>query len=365
MDYNNDHSIFEELLEVHHHLDAKYDQYKKASADEARAKKMEAYLRAFKAMGNQHDDKITPQFQTELEAQAMQDLAEKVGKSLKIGKYSLFRNEHKWYLNSSQRWGADDVFEAELEKLLQIAGREATGTKTIKMGVGLVGGQSGNINQAGLDAFVDIVQDISKDSLQTMTENAQQAVNKAAKKSRLITAPTFRSGKVDVTGYSADWVIGAEIKPEWEDFIKTFTGASFSVKNYSSRSQNEVIHIGNSNPYKAIYSVLSDDLGYGAQESAHIYYHTVNFYAGPGAGKDIVGSHIVHLRFAYELTGNGLYDSEGNRIDGADFFIYNDPASNNIWVRSTKKMIAEIQDYIGAVNNPLDSGIVLLKQSFA
>ena len=73
----------------------------------------------------------------------------------------------------------------------------------------------------------------------------------------------------------------------------------------------------------------------------------------------------MHLRFAYELSGGGLYDADGNRLDAADFFIYNDPTSNNIWVKSTKEMIANATDYMDkVVRNPLTSGIVVLKQSF-
>ena len=70
------------------------------------------------------------------------------------------------------------------------------------------------------------------------------------------------------------------------------------------------------------------------------------------------------MRFAYELAGGGLYDSSGNRLDSADFFIYNDPASDNIWVRSTKEMIYNITKYIGNMSNNINSEVIILKNSF-
>ena len=361
LDHN--HHAADDLHRVHQVLDAKFTMKKQASADEIRAKKMEKYLQMFKAVGNQRDDKIKPQFQVALEQEAMQDVAAQVGQALGIGNYSLFRMKHSWYAkgdNSSKvRWGADDVFEAELAKLLEIAGEQALqniSTQGVDMGVGIIGGQTGNVSVQGLEELSRLPQEIAKNFM----ERGPEAIEKAKQNSDLITPPTFRSAKVDVTGYSAEWSIEAEIKPEWEDFIKVFSGARFTVKNYSSTSANEVIHIGNSDLYKAFYGTLTDTLNFQSREATHIYYHTIN--TNPLVGD--MGDHILHIRFAYELTGNGLYDQQGNKIDAADFFIYNDPASNNIWVRSTKAMISQIMDYVGQVRDPLHSGIVILKKAF-
>ena len=49
-----------------------------------------------------------------------------------------------------------------------------------------------------------------------------------------------------------------------------------------------------------------------------------------------------HLRFTYELEGNGLYDENGVTISGAYFLIVNYPISKNIYVRITKAIIANI-----------------------
>ena len=290
----------------------------------------------------------------------MQQIAQEVGQILGIGQqrgYSLFKNQHKWYIEQQSVWGADDVFEAELATLFKTVGQKAilNDLKT-NMGVSIIGSQLGNVNKEGLAKFSEIPNRIFKQSMQ----DGSPVINKTRKKSDIISSPTYKSAKVDVSGYSAQWVVEADINPIWNDFIQTFTNARFTVKNYSSTSKNEVIHIGNSNLYKAFYGTLTDSIGLSGDEAVHIYYHTI--YSN--IQQQSIGQHIIHIRFMYELTGNGLYDSQNNKLDEADFFIYNDPASNNIFVRSTKAMILQIVNYVGAINDPLHSGIVILKQSF-
>jgi hypothetical protein len=364
--YHLEHSLPSELAAVHDDMIATYELEQAARVDAARAKVMEGYLRKFKQLGK-NKNQNNPAYQDDLEAQAWQELSREVGKALGItsqtGYYSLFANVHSKYIHKQSEWGADDVFEAEFTKLLELAGQKAANKKTsIDMGVSLIGGKTANINKAGIEALNKIPEMITNDFHTELGNQGQQIINRTAFPSELITAPTFRSGKVDATGFNREWIVEADIKPEWRGFINAFTGATFTLKNYNSNSKTETIHLGSSNLYKAIYGTLNGELGYPADEAAHIYYHTINFYSQTQDGE--VGSHIVHLRFVYELTGQGLYDSEGNRLDGADFFIYNDPVSDNVWVRSTKEMIAEIQNYIGNVSDPLHSGIVLLKNSF-
>lgn len=349
MDYRKEHSVTEELDAVHKKMMRRYNLKTKAKADIAKAKRMEMYLRAFKAAGNQHDDKITPAIQSELEAQALQQIAQNVGQALGINAYSLFRNQHSWYHGKSQaRWGADDVFEAELATLLDLALEHASG---------------GNISakDAGTSLVGNIAGNIAANFLKEVQSQGQKLANAGVINSNLIEAPTFRAGKVDLVGYTGNFEIESNILPQWQEFISLFMGAKCTLKNYSSNSNVEAIHLGKTNPMKAIIGQL-DELQYRPKEAVHIYYHSLNSY---NQDPIPVGDHLLHLRFAYELSGGGLYDSSGNRLDAADFFIYNDPSSNNIWVRSTKEMIANAMDYIDkVVRNPLTSSVIILKQSF-
>lgn len=340
---NIKHTIHSELGQVHTQLRAKYDLQKQAQNDMIKAKEMETYLRMFKAVGNQEANNFG--IQAVLVQEGMQELIAEIGKRLGIGSYNLFRNQHKWYLDAQQRWGADDVFEAELATLLQVAGEKAIGNVNAKTGVQVLGSLTGNISQ---------------EFFQELKDSGEDILSKTAKPTEVINSPHFRAIKTDVSGYSADFQLSSTLAPQWEHFINLFTGAKFTVKNYSSNSSYEVIHLGNSNLFKAILATLYN-IGFNTKESMHIYYHAM---ANKYQTNPKVQEHLQHLRFAYELTGGGLYDSQGNSLDEADFFVYNDPSSNNIWVRSTKEMISNVLNYTGGSEGSLHSGIVVLKHAF-
>ena len=367
MDYQKEHSINKELDNVHIRMKRRYAEYERAEADIEKAKKMETYLRKFKEIGK-NKNKNNPAYQDNLEAQAWQQIAQEVGNSLKItnsrGTYSLFGNVHSQYIGQQADWGADDVFEAEFVKLLEIVGEKASNKKVdINTGVSLMGKSTANIDKSGLEAFYNLPKEFTEDFYSELDKKGKEIVKNKSIPSKLIQAPTFKSGKIDATGFNREWVIESDIKPEWLDFIQTFSGATFTLKNYNSNSKTEVIHLGSSNLYKAMYGTLNEELNYPPDESAHIYYHTVMSYSE--RKEEDVGSHITHMRFAYELAGGGLYDNQHNKLSAADFFIYNDPVSSNIWVRSTKEMIANVMSYLGKLpGDPLTSNIVILKQAF-
>lgn len=334
----SEHSIYDEMRRVHDQMDAKYKMRRSAATDIRKAQKMEMYLRAFKAAGNKNNDKIHPVIKG-LDAQAMSDIADQVGAALGIGKYSLFRMQHKWYLDSQSRWGADDVFEAELQQFLNIAVEQAT-----------QGQATGDAQILG-----SLPGNIAKGFLREISKNGQKMVQ--GKQANFVNTPTFRSGKVDVASFNGNFSFDADMSPFWKDFLNTFKGARFTVKNYGS-SKYEAIHLGNTDITKSLLGSLSD-IGNTQKQATHIFYHSLAH-----AGEAGVSEHLLHLRFAYELAGGGLQDAAGNKIDSADFFIYNDPTSNNIYVRSTKEMIANAMDYMGAVQDPLHSHIIILKNSF-
>lgn len=342
--YKKNHSIYDEMRAVHSQMLNQYNYTREAAPDIARAKIMTKYLRAFKQIGNKQGSGTSP-IQTSLEEQAMAEIANMVGKTLGINAYSLFRNQHFWYSkgdrSSKNLWGADDVFEAELMQFLNIAIERAS-NGTALSDAKLVGDLPGNI---------------SKEIMTELSTNAEQLL-KDTQGNELITAPQYRAGKIDVTSFSAN--ITATINPQWNEFVSAFAGAKFTVKNYSSTSGTEIIHLGNTNIAKSLLGTLSD-LNYGAGEATHIFYHSLAY---ANKGNSIIGEHILHMRFAYELTGGGLFDSEGHRLDSADFFVYNDPVTDNIYVRSTKAMIADAMKYMSNVRDPLKSNIVILKSSF-
>lgn len=326
---------------------------------------MELYLRAFKKLGEKNktqqdiDQKV--HFQRALEAEAMNEIVLEVNKALKTK--NLFNLGHNW--SSAQQiaktTGADDVFEAELYMLLEKAGEKALIDKNKSLGVTLIGNLQGNVNITNFNNFTDT---IVKNLINNIDESE---LSKFVRPSDLTNMPIFRSAKTDVTGYSKFIDVSTDIKPEWREFISIFQGANFSLKNYASTAKTEVIHLGNTNPFKAIYGVLTS-LGFNEEESMHIYAHTrISYLLNHSVAKAPDGpSHIIHMRFTYELTGSGLYDQQGNKLDEVDFFIYNDPASENIYVKSVKEMIKNVYSYldISKIGDPWHAGIVVPKISF-
>ena len=342
------HSVYAEMRNVHNAMISKYNLDRAAAPDIARAKVMTRYLRAFKAAGNRVDSNGSYPIQTSFEVEAMQEIATHVGQALGIKKYSLFRNQHFWYGNdkgdrsAKNLWGADDVFEAELATFLNTALEKAVGKVPAGQGASLVG---------------DLPANISAEFMQELAPYFDKKTNAETHESDLITKPQFRAGKVDVTSFTGD--ITANVQPKWDEFIRVFAGARFTVKNYSGNT-NEVIHLGNTNITKSLLGSLSD-MGYQEKEALHIFYHSLAYAQ---KGNSLIGEHILHLRFAYELAGGGLRDASGKKLDSADFFVYNDPTSDNIYVRSTKAMIADAMKYMRGVRDPLRSNIVILKSSF-
>ena len=97
--------------------------------------------------------------------------------------------------------GADDIFEAELYNLLDIAANKATNnSNNYTHGAQLVGNLPVNISQ---------------EFMKELQEQGNSIVNRVTKKSDLIDMPTFRSGKTDVTGYNSSFSIEANIQPQW------------------------------------------------------------------------------------------------------------------------------------------------------
>lgn len=341
-DTNPDHTASDRLDQIHEYISSELD----SSADEARAKYMESQLRKFKAVSElvgQSSSEIT----NSIELQALKQIIDGVGERMGIDSYKLFQNQHSWYQNSQSRWGADDVFEAELKAFLDIVAEKAFADVEMPLpsqgtGVEIVGSVAGNV---------------SKEIMEKINLNANMLPKD--KNSKLVNIPSFKSAKVDVTGYNTTLTLNANLKPEWQEFINMFAGARFTVKNYKGNSSYETIHLGNTNLYKSIIGPLEARAGLSPEQSIHTFYH-----ATASLGKGNVNDHLLHLRFNYELTGVGLVDDEGNRLDDADFFIYNDSTSGNIYVRSTKAMIKEIENYKGNINDPLHSNIVILKHAF-
>lgn len=346
------HTATQILSQVHEQMKARYTDY---GGDVVRAKQMQTYLQYFKQifyhpeLYASNDPMLSA---LGLEEEAIKEMRMRFQEVLGVSKNytKIFQSEHKWY---KQRKDFDDIVEGELNALLQTMAEKATGVKQINLGQKIIGSQ-----QATID-----IQDISKDTVQGLVNNVANKISKKQRTNIIEGIQTSaRSGKTDVSGYSQDLVVSANISSNFQHFINLFTGANFSIKNYKGDTQYQ-IHLGNTNHFKAIYGSLTD-LGYDAESAIHIYAHSKASFK-KNAGVISRNNDIFHLRFMYELTGSGLIDAETRQPLGAvDFLIYNDPASEKIYVKSTKELIADIINHKNMnVTNPW-SGVYLSKLSF-
>lgn len=348
INYTKKHALSKELDEVHKDLINKYEIEQEGAKDVIQAKRMEQYLRKFKAIGDRFQNDFTnTTIQTLLTDEAIQEVTDELSPKLKTGKSADVNSIFRWTHAMGRKYqgNADDIFELELFTLLETAADKAiqraeNDTSHYDLGVQAIGNLSVNLPQEFIRALDE--------------GGGNDLIQKTTKENEIIKKPEFRPGKADIKGYSA--TVTTEIKPEWQEFISIFTGVTLSVKNYSSKSSFSKIHLGNTMPQKAIMSSLGA-LSYPSNLASHVYYHMTGNVTESG-------THIIHLRFAYELAGGKLIDQDGNDIEQVDFFVYNDPSSSNIWVRSTKQMISDFMKQKNKIGDPLHDDIMILKSDF-
>ena len=349
-----EHEIQAELNATHELIMMQHQLEQEAIADNAKAKILESYFRGFK-MAMKQVDSAPPSVFNNLEQQAIMDIISATNVALKFSGDSgaLFRRSHSQFMGSRSR-GGDDIFEAEFSTLLNTILEQAKIDNTTI-----------DIQQQGASLIGDLPANISKNILNKISQSSEQIKKMMIKnKPILLEEPVARAAKVDVQGYSTSINISTQIKPEWREFIRLIQGTNFTLKNYSSRSQTEALHLGNTNLYKASLGVLTDVLP--EDEGLHVFFHSL-YHA-----EDLnVMSHIQHWRLIYELAGKGLYtigdNGEEIRLNEANFIVYNDPASDNIFVRSTKQIIVDAlspEFQALSVGANITSPIILVKNYF-
>lgn len=338
-----DKDIRFELNQVHAIMARAYD-FRAYQNDIERAAQMETILRKIKSM-RVTQDKNQNNIESVLDDQCYQ-VAEEAFSNLKtISKDNLkakrlFMTTHGTGYELGKQMGVDDIVEAELSSVIQSIQALAFSNKIEIDNLDFLSNTTGRMKGNLVDDAQKLMENITEDAVQGVANkiNNTNFRNKPYKKLTAKLKDTqAKSIKTDVISFNADLV--AELDPVWDQF-SVFAGANFTVKNYISKRKNDIavqIHFGESNPYKSIMAQLTY-LGFGVPQSKHIFYHSLNSWLDSKAKS--VEIHIPHIRFAYELQGNGLYDANGDPISGADFLIVNDPISENIYVRSTKAMVA-------------------------
>lgn len=341
-----------ELNQVHAIMAQAYD-FRAYQDDVKRAAQMETILRKIKSM-RVTQDKDQNNIESVLDEQCY-DIAKKAFSNLKtisrddLKAKRLFMTTHGTGYELGKQMGVDDIVEAELSSVIQSIQALAFSNNVEIDNLDFLSNTTGRVKGNLIDDAQKLMENITEDAVQGVINKINNTNFRNKPYIKLVAKlkdTQAKSIKTDVISFNADLV--AELDPAWDQF-SVFAGANFTVKNYISKRKNDVavqIHFGESNPYKSIMAQLTY-LGFSVPQSKRIFYHSLNSWLNSKAKS--VEIHIPHIRFAYELQGNGLYDADGDPISGADFLIVNDPISENIYVRSTKAMVAaalrrELQD---------------------
>lgn len=257
--------------------------------------------------------------------------------------FNLFQRQHQ----RVQSVTADDIFEQQLGYLIKAAAE----MKQINVDINLIlGGQDIATTTAINNLTKQMESQIISITNKAIQNQAKSINQKSLKPIRTIQA---KAGKVDIRTPVLE--VDGNIDDMVSNFLRVVSGATFTLKNYKTKSWKNgeltekdlskmKIHLGNSNPYKAITGSLSE-IYPDIRVQNIIYYRGMEILSGQSEPPDSaslsqVQQHFTHLRFIFELRGSGLIDEHGMK-QTADFFIWNDPTSEKIIVRSTAALIQD------------------------
>lgn len=326
-----------------------------------RAKVIESFLRQLKQepylfKKNRSKYRILTDTRNELSDILIDTQNELFQQNSALGGTRLFRRTHNKFLGKTSNM-ADDVFEEEFATLIKtlIDKKSILGEKEIPLNMILSGTQY---------ATTEAIENLSEEAKERLIEITNEAIKEQGKKlgkevyqGKYIKEIVSTAGKVDISV-----PMEIEIKEDGDELINNFLhaiqGMNFSLKNYRSktfsknektgkysykgqRSEGEIsLHLGDSNLPKAVMGALSPYLSIKDQEN--VYYRGMTILSGRSKEPDTasykeINEHFAHLKFIYELRGQGLLINSSNQI--VDFIIWNDPDSENIAVESTLAII--------------------------
>lgn len=151
------------------------------------------------------------------------------------------------------------------------------------------------------------------------------------------------NAKTDINNMNTVFTKEWNFSPETQKAVNILKTATFTAKNYNAGSN---LHLGDTNPVRTYFSVL-DSLKYNYKTESSSFLHGINLFHSKNVTQDrktVYSQHIYKLRFIYELIGAGLKGQDLTELASAKFLLYNVTNNDNIYVRSTKQIIATLYD---------------------
>lgn len=343
MEYDRKTSYSVILNEVHQNM---FNSFKNQSQDKNNALELQELLQEIKKRAKDFKSVNTSISGQMLEDEFDQLINEAVKIQNRDGHHNfsasaLFRRSHKDY-QKNIKTNADDIFEEELAAILA-ALNSLSGQKnvSIKLNSFLSGRK-----QTGTLATQSLTKEFNKDVTNILTQLAER------EKVKLSTQVQDSSGKIDIDGENVYFDATKKINTNLDRLRALMKDATFSVKNYRSlhldknNNMSTValsgirLKLGNTNLYKAITGALSE-IGYSVKNQQAFFFRGITTMKNNNHGNaNITKEHFSHLRFIYELRGSGLL--KNGISTPVKYIIYNDPDSDDIFVRDTVSIIVEI-----------------------
>ena len=236
-------------------------------------------------------------------------------------------------------------FENELARVFSAVALEVTGKKIsytkFKSGQAMAG--------------IDLENILNEETLQEIYSNLQtqlrqQGIVDENDLGELIKKYYFvsgdRQGKIDNRGLaiSFDFIPNNKL----HEVFNIINSATFSLKNYSSFKFNKTTmqyDLPNNNPLTLGSTQFEKAIAGGLQSLGYNNYSTIvsATMAMQNSKSSTVQAHANHLRFLYELTGEGLVYNRGlGKLGPVEYLIYNDPTGSGIYVKSSYELIQKV-----------------------
>ena len=323
----------------------------------AEAKMIESYLRDLKSLAWELSDPTGKlgHGKASLTSGIAREALEQVLLSSGHSGDALFR---KWLGLSSKAQG--DVFEAEMGDVMAGTFNIASGGLFQSAGQDFVWG-SAQVNVGGMKegSMVNLARTAGKEIIQAAYESMSQSISSKDASSiamqHLFSKEVY--GKIDIAGMKCTFDFSMAPTSQLTTVAKLLQKATFSVKSYASlrktvdkktktrlASLTQELTLGSTTAKRIIVDVLS---GYVPFEVALSYSYAIM------QSHDVeLQTTLMKLRFIYELTGVGqtyldeTYQewAQENSALGSKYFIYNDPASGAIFVKSSAEIITDMKD---------------------
>lgn len=339
------------LNEVHSAMKAKYSTNTQKEIENA--KKMQQFLQELKvaAAGESYENPIKG-LEIDTILQRI-DVIRKTHRRSTIKITNLFRTK-----GSSQYQGL--AFEQDLSDMIE-ALYDMVGINANRDDI-LVGAKTASVGEI-----------VERDCQKIVTDLGEAAVNELQKQKDVKWYSKKVMGKQDIRGlgYNVEFLLNPT--NALEEIVSLFNFATISAKSYNSMKYDQqinewvaaegrtTIHLGKSDPYRAIYGALSSLHTYDNNTIVSAYYAGRNMINKKHEG---VINHIYHLRYIYELTGAGLLYDGGVSLGDVRYLIYNDP-SGGIYVKSTAEIVSDLlNEKVRFAGDPLQA-IEIGKETFS